>query len=141
MDFYIDAVEKALKGVRKEVIIRFCNFSLNSLERTFKAAAGCEKLTLSNCKFDLKNDLDFSVPAYAIKHLNLSFSGKNHDNDWENHPERLKKLFVSMSKSKLKDSLTEINITQCGVTEESVQAMVKELGLDNVTSVLSKLTN
>jgi len=46
-----------------------------------------------------------------------------------------------MSKSKLKDSLTEINITQCGVTEESVQAMVKELGLDNVTSVLSKLTN
>ena len=75
-----------------------------------KASANSDRIVFSLCQFDLSSDIDFSGPKYRTTYLSFHYVGDREENDWENHPERLKRVIKAISLCSLKDSLKTINV-------------------------------
>ena len=58
--------------------------------------------------------------------------GDREENNWKNHPERLKRVIKAISLCSLKDSLKTINVHYSGVPVETVEEMLKELKLNGI---------
>ena len=58
--------------------------------------------------------------------------GNQEENDWETHPERLKRVIKAISLCSLKDSLKTINVCGSDVEVETVEEMLEEFKLDGI---------
>ena len=86
----------------------------------------------SLCQIDLSSDIDLSGPEYKTTYLSFTYVGNQKENDWENQPERLKRVIKAISLCSLKDSLKTINVFNSDVEVETVEEMLKEFKLDGI---------
>jgi hypothetical protein len=77
----------------------------------------------------------FANNPSKLKILGLWGCGSEYCNNWEEHPERLEGLLAAMGKTPIKDSLEQIIVGYCGVSNEQVKKMVKRHGLINVKEI------
>jgi hypothetical protein len=58
--------------------------------------------------------------------------------NWKEHHERLEGLLAAMAKTSIKDSLEEMHVQYCGVSEEQVREMVDKHGFTNIKKIRDK---
>ena len=97
-----------------------------------KASANSDRIVFNLCQIDLSSDIDLSGPEYKTTYLSFMQVGELKENDWENHPERLKRVIKAISLCSLKDSLKTINVCCSNVKVETVEEMLKEFKLDGI---------
>ena len=116
----------------KETFFRLLKFSKKAFETTMKASANCDRIVFCLCQIDLSSDIDLSGPEYRTTYLSLWRIGDQKENDWKNHPERLKRVIKAISLCSLKDSLKTLNVRKSDVAVKTVQEMLKEFKLDGI---------
>eukprot|EP00345_Euplotes_harpa_P017597 CAMPEP_0168343702 /NCGR_PEP_ID=MMETSP0213-20121227/16297_1 /TAXON_ID=151035 /ORGANISM="Euplotes harpa, Strain FSP1.4" /LENGTH=130 /DNA_ID=CAMNT_0008351141 /DNA_START=901 /DNA_END=1293 /DNA_ORIENTATION=- len=72
IEMYVEGLEKALKGVTKEVYLNYWVYSKDSLQTIVKASANAERIIIRISKLDLENELDFSGPAYRTAYFSVN---------------------------------------------------------------------
>ena len=132
IDYYLDGLDTALKGVTKEIFINYWNYSKLSLERVFKASCNSSRLIIKNSKLDWDNDFDFSGPHYNTDYLSFCGWGTSHDNNWGSNPEKLGRIIKAISLWSMKDFLQTLNVYGCGVTIQKAKELFSTHGMANV---------
>ena len=105
-----------------------------------KASSQIERVHIESSILESDSDLSFGGPDYKIKHLNLSWWGKPDRNDWKNKQARLENIIKSLSKSKIKDSLTTLNFYANEVDVSVVKKMLQDQGMGNVSVTSENVT-
>ena len=132
IDYYLDGLDTALKGVTKEVYTYCWIHSKQSLERVIKASSNSSRLIIFNSKLDWDNDFDFSGPKFKTNYLSFDGWGNNHDNNWRSNPEKLGRIINAISLCSMKDSLQTLNVRNCGVGVQKVKELLSTHGMANV---------
>ena len=132
IDYYLDGLDKALKGVTKESYIYQWIHSKQSLERVFKTSSNSSRLIIGYSKLDWDNDFDFSGPEYNTTYLSFCYWGNYHENNWRTNPERLGRIIKAISRCSMKDSLQTLNVYCCGVSVKKAKEMLSTNGMSNV---------
>ena len=135
IDFYLDGLKKALKGVSKEVLANYWIYSKDSLEKMVKASANCERLIIRQSVTDCDQDLDFSGPVYKVKYFGFPYWGDYAGNAWSTNPDKLRRIIKAISESSMKESLTTLNILQCGVSIQNAKSLLNAYGMPIVNVV------
>ena len=141
MDFYIDSISKANKSVSKEIYLECFEIKEAELEQIVKSASNWERLILHYSDIHCSKKLDFSVSAkYKIKFLSFTLCGStgssSRKSDWISTPSFFKNIVEAISKSGLKDSLQQFDITwNDTLNKDEVQAMFNELGMSHISVV------
>ena len=97
-----------------------------------KSSSNSDRIVIWACQIDLSSDIDLSGPDYKTTYLSFWWVGDRKENDWKNHPERLKKVIKAISMCSLKDSLKTINVRLSDVSVKTVEEMLKEFKLDGI---------
>ena len=132
IDYYLDGLDTALKGVTKEVFIYRWYHSKQSLERVFKASYNSSRLVFRYSKLDWDSDFDFSGPEYKTTYLSFCEWGNGHHNNWSTNPEKLGGIIKAISLCSMKDSLKTLNVYDCGVSVQKVEEMLSTYGMTNI---------
>ena len=132
IDYYLDGLDTALKGVTKESYIYYWIHSKQSLERIFKASSNSSRLIIGNSKLDWDNDFDFSGPNYNTTYLGFFQWGNYHGKNWSANPENLGRIIKATSLCSMKDSLQTLSICNCGVSVEKAKELLSTYGMPNV---------
>ena len=132
IEYYLDGLDIALKGVSKEVYTEYWNHSKQSLERVFKASCNSSRLIISYSKLDWDNGFDFSGPHYNTTYLSFAWWGNKHANNWSTNPEKLGKIIKAISLCSMKESLQTLNIYECGVSVQKAKALLSAHWMPNV---------
>ena len=135
IDYYLDGLDTAFKGVTKEVFTFCWSHSKLSLERVIKASCNASRIIISCSKLDWDNDFDFSGPHYNTSYLSFLMWGNYHGNNWSTNPEKLGRIIKAISECSMKDSLQTLNVSYCGVTIHKVEEMLFTHGMSNVQSI------
>ena len=136
IDYYLDGLDTALKGVTKEAFANRWSYSKQSLERVVKASCNSSRLIISYSKLDWDNEFDFSGPKYSIDYLSFRNWGNNHGNNWSSNPEKLERIIKAISLCSMKDSLKTLNVCQCRVSVEKAKELLSNYGMPNVLFIL-----
>ena len=107
-------------------------FSKEGFENIVRASSNSNWVEFSICQIDLSSDIDFSGPEYKTSYLSLWWIGNQAENDWKNHPDRLKRVLKAISMCSLKDSLKTMNIRNSGFDIKTVEDMLTEFKLGNI---------
>ena len=132
IDYYLDGLDIAFKGVIKDIFINYWNYSKLSLERVFKASCNSSRLIIRHSKLDWDNDFDFSGPQYYTSYLSFYGWGSNYSNNWSTNPEKLGRIIKAISLCSMKDSLQTLNVAYWGVSVQKVKEMLSVNGMPNV---------
>ena len=132
IDYYLDGLDTALKGVTNEVYTDYWIHSKQSLERVFKASWNSSRLIIEHSKLDWDNEFDFSGPQYNTTYLSFYAWGNNYGNNWGANPEKLGRIIKAISMSSMKKSLQTLNVDDCGVSDQKVKEMLSTHGMPNV---------
>ena len=141
MSFYIDSISKAIKSVQKEIYLNCFEIKESELEQIIKSSSNWERLILYYSDIHCSKKLDFDVSSkYKIKFLSFSYCGntysKDRKSDWKTTPSCFKNIVEAISKSRLRDSLEEVDIGYNETLEDDeVQAMFDELGMSHISVV------
>ena len=98
-----------------------------------KSSSQIERVHLYDSILESDSELNFGGPDYKIKYLSLQFWGQSNRNDWKNKQARLENIIKSVSKSKIKDSLTTLNFYENEVDVSVVKKMLQDQGMGNVS--------
>ena len=143
MDFYIDSISKAINSVSKEIYLNCFEIKESELEQIIKSSSNWERLIFSYSDIHCSRKLDFSVSdEYRIKFLSFNECGnkssKERKTDWKKTPSCFKNIVEAISKSRLKDSLQEVDIWDNeSLSKYKVQAMFNELKMPHISVVES----
>ena len=132
IDYYLAGLDKALKGVTKQVFIYYWIHSKQSLERMIKASCNSSRLIIGYSKLDWDVDFDFSGPHYNTTYLSFARWGDSIGDNWSTNPEKLGRIIKAISKCSMKDSLQTLNVCRCGVAVQEVEEMLSASGMSNV---------
>ena len=135
IDYYLEGLDTALKGVTEEVYTFDWIHSKQSLERVIKASCNSSRIIIEHSKLDWDNDFDFSGPNYNTTYLSFNGCGNNHGNNWYSNPEKLGRIIKAISMSSMKDSLQTLDVDDCGVSDQKVKEMLSTHGMANVQYV------
>ena len=141
MGFYIDSISKAIKSVSKEIYLRCFEIKEPELEQIIKSASDWERLILRFSDIHCSQKLDFGVSAKCkIKFLSFAHCGntdyEDRKSDWMSTPSCFKNIVEAISKSGLKDSLEEVDISwNDTLKKDEVQAMFNELGMPHISVI------
>ena len=98
-----------------------------------KSSSQIERVHLYDSILESDSELSFGGPDYKIKYLSFRSWGQSDVNDWKNNQGRLENIIKSMSKSKIKDSLTTLNFYENEVDASVVKKMLQDQGMGNVS--------
>ena len=98
-----------------------------------KSSSQIERVHLYYSILESDSDLSFGGPDYKIKYLSFRSWGPSNANDWKNNQGRLENIIKSVSKSKIKDSLTTLNFYDNEVDVSVVKKMLQDQGMGNVS--------
>ena len=141
MGFYIDSISKTMKSVQKEIYLRCFEIKEPELEQIVKSASNWERLILRDSDIHCSKKLDFGVSVnYKIEFLSFAYSGdtytENRKSDWNSTPSCFKNIVEAISKSRLKDSLEQVNIGYNETLEiDEIQVMFNKLGMSHISIV------
>ena len=135
IDYYLDAIEKAVKHMTGDVKLNHWIHSKSSLERVVKASASSTRLIIRHSKIDWEQDFDFKGPVYNIKYFGLPFWGDFSEDGWSSAPDKLRRIIKAISESSMKETLGTINLYQCGVSVEKIKDFLTFYELNDVKVV------
>ena len=141
MDFYIDSISKGIKSVQKEIYLKCFEIKESELEQIIKSASNWERLILRYSDIHCSKKLDFGVSdKYKIKFLSFASCGYTGDkyrkSDWKSTPSCFKNIVEAISKSRLRDSLEQVDIDwNETLKKDKVQVMFNELGMSHISVV------
>ena len=140
--FYINSISKAIRSVSKEIYLTCFEIKEYELEQIVKFASNWERLILCYCDIHCSKKLDFSVSGKCkTKFLSFTECGdtdsKNRKADWISTPSSFKNIVEAISKSRLRDSLQQVDINfNQTLNRDEVQAIFKELGMPHISVAL-----
>ena len=132
IDYYLDGLDTALKGVTNDVYTNRWNHSKQSLERVIKASCNSSRLIIRYSKLDWDNDFDFFGPHYNTTYLSFWAWGNYHENNWSTNPEKLGRIIKAISLCSMKNSLQTLNVEQCGVSVQKTKELLSTHGMASV---------
>ena len=141
MDFYIGSISKSIILVTKEIYLWCFEIKESELEWIIKSASNWERLILRFSDIHCSRKLDFSVSVKCkIKFLSFYNCGFNNSKerktDWISTPSTFKNIVEAISRSKLKDSLEEVDISGNDTLDKNeAQAMFDELKMPHISVV------
>ena len=138
MDFYMDSISKAIKSVSKEIYLTCFEIKEIELEQIIKSASNWERLILDFSDIHCSKKLDFGASAkYKINFLSfVSCGSPDRKTDWKITPSSFKNIVEAISKSGLKDSLQEVDISYNRILDRNeVQEMFNELEIPHISVV------
>ena len=141
MGFYINSISKAIMSVSKEIYLFCFEIKESELEQIIKSASNWERLIFRYSDIHCSRKLDFSVSAKCkIKLLSFCQCGhidfKDRKSDWKSTPSSFKNIVEAISKSRLKDSLQQVDINgNQTLVKNEVQAMFNELEMPHISVV------
>ena len=134
--------QRLLKSVLKEIYLTCFEIREPELEQIIKSASDWERLILCYSDIHCSKKLDFSVSAKCkIKFLSFAFCGDtsytSRKSDWITTSSCFKNIVEAISKSRLKDSLEQVDIYRNQtLMKGEVEAMFNELGLSHISVAL-----
>ena len=138
IDFYIDSLWEAIKGVSKEIYIANFIVGEKDLEKIVKSSCNWERLVIRWSDIHCSSALDFSTDSdYKIK--SLSFynwgSASYRKSSWMTDSSLFENIVEGIGKSGLKLSLQTVDIQGCKLDKSKVQEMFTKHGMKNVSVV------
>mmetsp|Transcript_2627 Transcript_2627/g.2221 ORF Transcript_2627/g.2221 Transcript_2627/m.2221 type:complete len:211 (-) Transcript_2627:28-660(-) len=132
----IDSLCQAFQSVTKEINMCYIEFSPEEIQRIIKSATKTQKLVFRACKLHTNDHMNFNTNS-ALTHL--SFDRCSYDDSvsmkWDEYPERFENIVKAISKSNLKDSLTIININNCGISVSKVEEQLSKYNISHINVV------
>ena len=127
---------KAIKGVRKELYIKWFEITEQDLQEIVKAASSTEKVVFRYCNVHCKQEMDFVIQKqYQIKHLLFSYSGDfSRKSDFKTNPSLFENIVEAIAQSGLRDSLETVDILSWGLKVTTVQQMFDARGMSHITA-------
>ena len=137
IDFYIDSLWEAIKGVSKEIYIEYLEVGEKDLEKIVKASCNWERLVIRYSDVLCSSALDFSTDS-DYKTKSLSFYNWGHSprkSSWMSDSSLFENIVEGIGKSGLKQSLQTVDIEGCKLDNSKVQEMFTKHGMTNVSVV------
>ena len=137
IDFYIDILWEAIKGVPKEIYIVNFIVGEKDLEKIVKASCNWERLVIRFSDILCSSALDFSTDSdYKTKSLSFYNWGNDYlKSSWMADSSLFENIVEGIGKSGLKDSLQTVDIQGCKLDKSKVQEMFTKHGMTNVSVV------
>ena len=138
IDFYIDSLCEAIKGVSKEIYIVNLIVGEKDLEKIVKASCNWERLVIRFSDILCSSALDFSIDSdYKTKSLSFYNWGYNDSrkSSWLTDSSLFENIVEGIGKSGLKQSLQTVDIYGCKLDKSKVQEMFTKHGMTNVSVV------
>ena len=137
IDFYIDSLWEAIKGVSKEIYIENLEVGEKDLEKIIKASCNWERLVIRWSDILCSSALDFSTDSdYKTKSLSFyNWGNSDRKSSWLTDSSLFENIVEGIGKSGLKDSLQTVDIEGCGLDKSKVQEMFTKHGMTNVSVV------
>ena len=139
IDFYIDSLCEAIKGVSKEIYISNLKVGEKDLEKIVKSSCNWERLVIRYSDILCSSALDFSTDS-VYKTKSLSFYNWNNGSEyrkssWKTDSSLFENIVEGIGKSGLKLSLQTVDIQGCQLNKSKVQEMFTKHGMTNVSIV------
>ena len=140
IDFYIDSLCEAIKGVSKEIYIVNLIVGEKDLEKIVKASWNWERLVIRYSDILCSSALDFSTDSdYKTKSLSFyTWGGDYRKSSWLTDSSLFENIVEGIGKSGLKQSLQTVDIKGCQLDKSKVQEMFTKHGMTNVSVVEDK---
>ena len=131
ISYYIDGLEKVLKGVTKEAHIYDWIYNKQNLERVIKASANARRLIIRSSKIP-DEEFDLSGPEYNTTYLSFASWGAEGRNGWNSNPDWFEKLIKAISLCSMKGKLATLDVYNCWLTTQKVNELLSKYGMPNV---------
>ena len=138
IDFYIESLWEAIKGVSKEIYIVNLIVGEKDLEKIIKSSCNWERLVIRYSDIHCSSALDFSTDSdYKTKSLSFYNWGYNDSrkSSWLTDSSLFENIVEGIGKSGLKQSLQTVDIYNCQLDKSKVQEMFTKHGMTNVSVV------
>ena len=140
IDFYIDSLWEAIKGVSKEIYISNLKVGEKDLEKIVKSSCKWERLVIRFSVILCSSALDFTTDSeYKTKSLSFYNWGRGRGSDristWKTDSSQFENIVEGIIKSGLKLSLQTVDIYGCELDKSKVQEMFTKHGMTNVSVV------
>ena len=138
LDFYIESLCEAIKGVSNEIYIANIIVGEKDLEKIVKSSCNWERLVIRYSDILCSSALDFSTDSdYKTKSLSFYNWGYNvyRKSSWLTDSSLFENIVEGIGKSGLKQSLQTVNIQGCKLDKSKVQEMFTKHGMTNVSVV------
>ena len=138
IDFYIESLWEAIKGVSKEIYIEYLEVGEKDLEKIVKSSCNWERLVIRWSDIYCSSALDFSTDSdYKTKSLSFYNWGANstRKSSWITDSSLFVNIVEGIGKSGLKQSLQTVDIQGCGLVKSKVQEMFTKHGMTNLSVV------
>ena len=137
IDFYIDSLCEAIKGVSKEIYIEALEVGKKDLEKIVKSSCNWERLVIRFSDILCSSALDFSTDSdYKTKSLSFYNWGNDYlKSSWMADSSLFENIVEGIGKSGLKLSLQTVDTKGCNLDKSKVQEMFSKHGMTNVSVV------
>ena len=137
IDFYIDSLCEAIKGVSKEIYIVNLIVGEKDLEKIIKSSCNWERLVIRYSDIHCSSALDFSTDSdYKTKYLSFcNWGNSSKKSSWKTDSSLFENIVEGIWKSGLKLSLRTVDIQGCKLDKSKVQEMFTKHGTTNVSVV------
>lgn len=132
MDFYIQALSPGLGRVTQNVFFGCFNFNGNTFELTLKACKNIHTVIFYKWVIEVEDELNLREKEYKISTLSFNGSGLMPENNWNSHPNELRKILNGISTCNLKKSLQKLNLTNCGIEKSDAELMLIQNNLFHI---------
>ena len=89
-------------------------------------------MSFVNCEISFEDVTIISKFKSHLQELNFEKTGQKKSSNWEEYPQRFKNLMKAVSLSDIKNSLQNIDITDCGISQEEGQSILEDIGMRNL---------
>ena len=139
IDFYIESLSEAIKGVSKEIYIQNLVVGKKDYEKIIKSSCNWERLVIRFSDILCSSALDFSTDSdYKTKSLsfyNWGNDSKYRKSSWMADSSLFENIVEGIGKSGLRQSLQTADIKGCQLDKSKVQEMFTKHGMTNVSVV------
>ena len=139
IDFYIESLCEAIKGVSKEIYFENLIVGEKDLEKIVKSSRNWERLVIRWSDILCSSALDFSTDSeYKTKSLsfyNWGYNSKCRKSSWLTDSSLFENIVEGIGKSGLKQSLQTVDIQGCELEKSKVQEMFTKHEIINVSVV------
>ena len=139
IDFYIDSLWEAIKGVSKEIHIVKLKVGEWDLEKIVKSSCNWERLVIRYSDIHCSSALDFSTDSdYKTKSLSFyNWGNSDRKSSWMIDSPLFKNIVEGIGKSGLKLSLQTVDIEGWRLDKSEVQEMFNKNKMAHISVVVN----
>lgn len=138
LEYYFDGMKKVIPTVTRQLFFYTQNIQKHEFE-FIMSNARAERLVFRWVGLDYSEQFNFNCINSDVKSLALDYTGRNDRDNWAKYPDRFENILQGILNSSLKNSLTTMNLHNCGFNAtqlEDIQRRLTEAG-SSITSITS----